>query len=325
MIGNIFDVDLKLIRIFCCVVEAGGFTAAQTELNISLPRLSTMIGDLEARLGMRLCQRGRQGFRLTSEGASTYEAAQALLLELEKFRERITALSVRPVHQLKIGMVDGMASLPDAPMVRALQAFREDNPDTHVTLQVMKSDELEKAVLEQRLHIGIGAFHRALPGLHSHALYTEPYDLYCGQQHPLFADSTSALDLAAIGNADYVECGQLVENNKPGKIKFKHKASAYSMEAVTLLLLSGGYIGYLPVHHAQRLVEEGELAAIDTKTFQYASQVSYVVKQGVNGNSFVVNDFLRTLTSVFETPAIPGKQNIRPLRSAPLSHRRLSA
>lgn len=312
MIGNIFDVDLKMIRIFCTVVESGGFTAAQTVLNIGLPRLSTMISDLEARLGTRLCHRGRQGFRLTSEGATTYEAAQALLLEVEKFRERVAMLSARPAHQLKIGIVDGMASLPDAPIARALQVFYEENPNTHVTLQVMKSDELEKAVLEQRLHIGIGAFHRSLPGLHSHPLFSEIYDLYCGQQHPLYDVVESGPNAMAICNADYVECGQLVENNKPSRIKFKHKATAYNMEAVTLLLLSGNYIGYLPVHHAQRLVDEGGLGAIDSAAFQYSSLVSYVVRQGEDARSFIVNEFLRTLLSIFDAAGAAETNNVRP-------------
>jgi len=98
MIGNIFDVDLKMIRIFCAIVEAGGFTAAHAILNISLPRLSTTISDLETRLGVRLCQRGRNGFRLTSEGAAIYEAAQALLLDLDKFRTRIASLA-KPVAE----------------------------------------------------------------------------------------------------------------------------------------------------------------------------------------------------------------------------------
>ena len=51
------DIDLKLLRVFCTIVEAGGFTPAQTRLNLSQSRISSLITNLEARLGMRLCQR----------------------------------------------------------------------------------------------------------------------------------------------------------------------------------------------------------------------------------------------------------------------------
>ena len=60
--------DLRLFRLFMTVVEAGGFTAAQSELNLSLSTISTHFAELEGRLGVRLCRRGRSGFKLTEEG-----------------------------------------------------------------------------------------------------------------------------------------------------------------------------------------------------------------------------------------------------------------
>ena len=78
MLPKLNDADLRLLRLFATIVEAGGFTAAQTQLNISQSRISGMMADLEARLGMRLCQRGRVGFRLTDKGRVVYEASRRL-------------------------------------------------------------------------------------------------------------------------------------------------------------------------------------------------------------------------------------------------------
>ena len=64
--------DLGLLRVFVTVVHSGGFSAARTELNVSQPTISMKISDLEARLGMRLCERGRAGFKLTAEGQLVY-------------------------------------------------------------------------------------------------------------------------------------------------------------------------------------------------------------------------------------------------------------
>ena len=61
MKGRLSDVDVKLLRVFTRVVEHGGFSAAQAELGISQASISTYMSDLEARLGVRLCQRGRSG------------------------------------------------------------------------------------------------------------------------------------------------------------------------------------------------------------------------------------------------------------------------
>ncbi len=51
MLGNLNDVDLPMLRAFCTIVEAEGFTAAQVCLNMSLLRLSVVIRELEIRIG----------------------------------------------------------------------------------------------------------------------------------------------------------------------------------------------------------------------------------------------------------------------------------
>ena len=49
--GNFYDIDLKLLRSFCCIVEEGSFTSAQAALNLSQSALSEYLKSLEIRLG----------------------------------------------------------------------------------------------------------------------------------------------------------------------------------------------------------------------------------------------------------------------------------
>ena len=58
------DVDLKLLRVFATIVKCGGFSAAQAALNAGQSTISEQMSHLETRLGVKLCQRGRSGFRL---------------------------------------------------------------------------------------------------------------------------------------------------------------------------------------------------------------------------------------------------------------------
>ena len=46
----------------------GIFQVAESELQLGLPSISRYIKDLETRLGVRLCRRGRVGFSLTDQG-----------------------------------------------------------------------------------------------------------------------------------------------------------------------------------------------------------------------------------------------------------------
>ena len=45
-LGQISDFEIKLLRVFKAVVDCGGFSAAETTLNISRPTISTHIANL---------------------------------------------------------------------------------------------------------------------------------------------------------------------------------------------------------------------------------------------------------------------------------------
>jgi len=67
-LGRVTDIDLRLLRVFQVVADCGGMSAAELELNIATSTISRHVKDLETRLGLTLCRRGRGGFALTREG-----------------------------------------------------------------------------------------------------------------------------------------------------------------------------------------------------------------------------------------------------------------
>ena len=56
------DVDLRLLRVFLAVADAGSFSGAQAQLNVGGSTISLHMRELEKRVGFRLCERGRGGF-----------------------------------------------------------------------------------------------------------------------------------------------------------------------------------------------------------------------------------------------------------------------
>jgi len=90
--GQISDFDLKLIRTFRAVADCSGFSLAEVELNMTKSAISKQIADLETRLGVQLCHRGRSGFALTNEGQLVYEASTRMLGALEGFRTELNSL-----------------------------------------------------------------------------------------------------------------------------------------------------------------------------------------------------------------------------------------
>ena len=60
ILGNLSDTDIRLLRVFIVVAQAGGLSAAELELNIGRSTISRHLKDLETRLGMVLCAHRRR-------------------------------------------------------------------------------------------------------------------------------------------------------------------------------------------------------------------------------------------------------------------------
>ena len=76
--GQVSDMDMRLLKVFKTVVDCGGMTAAEHELNIGTSTVSRHIKDLETRLGLVLCRRGRAGFALTAGGVLAFALAPSV-------------------------------------------------------------------------------------------------------------------------------------------------------------------------------------------------------------------------------------------------------
>ena len=70
-LGQVGDYEIRLLKVFKTVVECGGFSAAETVLNISRSTISVHMANLEQRLKLKLCNRGRAGSALTMRGPSS--------------------------------------------------------------------------------------------------------------------------------------------------------------------------------------------------------------------------------------------------------------
>ncbi|WP_322978301.1 LysR family transcriptional regulator [Pseudomonas sp. C11] len=305
MRGNLSDIDLRMLRTFCVIVEAGGFTAAQARLNLGLPRLSVIVRDLEVRLGYSLCKRGKSGFQLTEQGQETYAAAQELFASVSHFQDRTTSLSQRPRETLMIGAVDALTSFEAFPLVPAISAFRRATPEIGIELHIMRPDELEQAVLDERLELAVGAFHHHLSGLNYAPLCHERNVLYCSDAHPFFAMADERLNVDVLSEAVYVDRGYLSESRRPHQLRFQHFVNAYTMEATALLVFSGTYIGYLPTHYAQPWVARGRLRPIRPESLSFDAQFECIVRQGLEQKPGV-SRLLQLLQACSESSAHPG-------------------
>ncbi|HJV24613.1 MAG TPA: LysR family transcriptional regulator [Aromatoleum sp.] len=261
--GKVSDMDIHLLRVFRTVVECGGFSAAEVELNVGRSAISRYMKDLEIRLDLRLCMRGRSGFTLTDHGRVVYDATRQLFLDLERFRTAVNAAHSRLVGTLTLSLTDDIITDTNARTSVALARFHEIAPDVRIDLNVGSPNEVERAVIEGRALVGVVPFHHQLPAVQYFHLYDETQFLYCGAGHDIFHVADADLSVDLIRDQDFVVPGYTL--NAKFQALFPDKSPAArtnKIEGVTTLILSGKYIGFVPEQFAQRWVGENRLRSL---------------------------------------------------------------
>ncbi|MDP3799518.1 MAG: LysR family transcriptional regulator [Polaromonas sp.] len=81
--------NLRALRYFVAIADAGSLTAAATAISIAQPALTRQLRELEVDLGVQLLQRTPRGVLLTPAGVTLYESAQRMLAEATRVRQQL--------------------------------------------------------------------------------------------------------------------------------------------------------------------------------------------------------------------------------------------
>ncbi len=259
------------------------------------------MADLEARLGMRLCNRGRAGFSLTDDGRAVYDAAISLFRSIDQFTGRVNDRRGGLAGELRIAFADALVGNADFRLDQAIVRFREKAPDVQFDFKTVNPLEIEQGVLDERFHIGIHTFPTHAPGLVYHRLFVEEQTLFCGQGHRFFSRAAAKLDPAEIEAEPFVRRAYYGGALQTGAFRPKNvAATADSMEAIALLVLTGKFIGHLPANWARSGAWTGRLRSLLPKHFSYDSQFEVVVRTGASLTK-LIDTFLTELFAVYGT------------------------
>ncbi len=295
LVKQIVDADLKLLRIFKAVVESGGLSAAETELNIGRSTISKYISDLEIRLDLILCTRGPAGFSVTEDGRRVLDALDQLLAAVSQFRTEVNAIKQKLAGTIRISLFDLCASNPESHVARVIRIFNEAAPEVQVELSMEPPNVIESLVIGGHIDVGVIAEHRPSASLTYMPIYGEDMYLYCGHEHRFFGLHGGDLDLDGVRSANYAGLSVNSPNLHVGQqLKLRRSATVQSEHALTLLILSGRYIGFLPDHLARPFVEQGMMQAVLPEQINYRSTFAAITRKTPAPNR-ITRLFLDTL------------------------------
>jgi DNA-binding transcriptional LysR family regulator len=292
--GQLSDIDLRLLRVFKTVADAGGFSAAELKLNLANSTISNHISDLESRLDMRLCDRGRSGFNLTAQGQRVYTAIQELLTAVDQFRNSVNQTHSKIIGNLELGFAEHLPWSNDDKLVNALAAMSSIAPDVYLNITTMGSDDILTAVLNRKIDLGITVLPVDYMDLETLPLYKEEMILYCGQTHPLFHQRQITTE--QLNQYRFVESPRLMQGREihPQATFWNKTAKAHHQEARTALILSGHYLGYLPEHLVKNSPIASQLKPILRKELGYHN-IFYAIWRKSSTEQIVLDTFIECL------------------------------
>ena len=274
------EYDLRLLRIFKAVVENGGFAAAEKQLGVTRSTISIHMTNLEARMQLKLCVRGRGGFALTEDGQAVYHAAISLFDSLDDFSLIVGTLGKELSGELTILCSDQLDRDKQLKLAQVIQQIHDQSPNLHLVLDTDSINNIEKLLLKDKAHIGLFPSYQSIEGLSYENIYSEPIYLCCSAEHPFFKLSDSDITADDLAKVPAIHPGIDIDNEGREQLKkLNLAAKAYQFDTRKSMILSGRYLGYMPQGYIQRELTQGDIRIIQPQTLTYQFDLSMVHKK----------------------------------------------
>lgn len=121
--------DLRKLRYFVGIVEAGGFRRAARRLNIAQPALSRHIRELEAEIGLKLLERGPLGVCLTAEGQQFLAKSRDIIDRVDNLATTFASPGGPVRGSVRIGAPTAVAAHLFGPLAHRLH---DSHPEVHL-------------------------------------------------------------------------------------------------------------------------------------------------------------------------------------------------
>ncbi|MFI9724302.1 LysR family transcriptional regulator [Streptomyces sp. NPDC052396] len=156
--------ELRHLRAFLAIAEAGTITRAAARLHLGQPALSRTLRQLETHLGVRLIDRSTHHLELTAAGRMFRDRAAAALAAVD------TALDPRALTALPLRLGHPWAGLGDH-TIPLLRRWDEEHPE--VPLELRRIDDRMAGLTQGKVDVALLRGAVTAPGLVTEPLLAE--------------------------------------------------------------------------------------------------------------------------------------------------------
>lgn len=290
--------NLRQLRYFCEIVEAGSAVAAAARLHVAPTALSMQLAQLEGDLGGALFDRSHRPMELTALGRYFHPRAKLLLAETKHLQEEARAVAAGTSGVLAVGYTRStiFSILPNA-----IRDFRGSHAKVKVEILSMLSEHQHVELQSGRIQVGVSRYLgpvEPVDGLEFMHLLDDPFVVALPLSHALAKrKSLRAEDLNAAGLITYPKDPQSrFAEHSVALLRSAGGQSPVAYEATdihTALGMTASHLGFCLVGRSVSLGSRSDLAFVPIPKMQDQAAVFAVTKTGES--SKVVAAFVEAL------------------------------
>ena len=187
--------ELRQLRYFSAICEAGSITRASGMLHVAQPALSRQINDLEEELGYRLLKRHSGGVEVTEAGKAFLADINRLISDLENARSRGAAIASGHEYRVRIGVVgdDNLAKFEH--VFKGLTEYARLFPRATIKLKSHNTlESINRSIAESQIDVAFTYSGAQFRDHHSLMIQRETVVLAIPRSHPLAGRSMVAVE-----------------------------------------------------------------------------------------------------------------------------------
>jgi DNA-binding transcriptional LysR family regulator len=188
-------VEIRQIRAFVAIAEAGTFTAGALRVHVTQAAISMQIRQLEQEIGAKVFVRAPRHVILTEAGEHLLRRARHILREHDAALDEVAELAGAERGRLRIGSASAMVLTDQLPAI--LKELRKQHPAADISVSSGTSEALVDQILAGELDIAFVSLPVDVRGIKTERLSDDQLVAIASPQHKLAKQKTiSAYTLA---------------------------------------------------------------------------------------------------------------------------------
>jgi DNA-binding transcriptional LysR family regulator len=274
--------NFETLRLYCDIVRLRSFSNGASANELSQSAASQAIQQLEGELDVRLLDRARRPFTITTEGRVFYDASREILERYEQVKARLSSARTRFDGTVRVAAIYSVG-LHD--LSRHLQPFMLAHPQAKVRLDCLHPNKVVEAVINDEADIGIMSYPPATRSLSVIPWRSEQMVLVCRPGHRLAKRRTVAPhDLNGetfVAFDPHLGIRKAIDRSlKQRNVRVNVVMEFDNIETIKQAIAIDAGISILPRDTVLKEVELGSLAAVPVSIPNLVRPVGIIYRKG---------------------------------------------